>query len=188
VPVTTSTIAATGASDAVADATSLDQPVSQDFISRAQAGDPAALGLVEATFEANPTSWDVIIRLAGAEERLVVAIAGEDALKAAALRRRADVLRADLAGSAASPLERLVAERIVLTWLGVIEAERLALGGTDRSIRQAEYFDRRLDRAQRRHLAAIKALAVVRRLGVPVIQLNVAERQVNVGQIDRDRD
>lgn len=39
---------------------------------------------------------------------------------------------------------------------------------------------RRLDRAQNRYLSAIRALAVVRRLQLPTIQVNVAERHVNV--------
>jgi len=35
-------------------------------------------------------------------------------------------------------------------------------------------------RAQRRYLAAIKALAMVRRLGIPAVQINVADQQINV--------
>jgi hypothetical protein len=34
--------------------------------------------------------------------------------------------------------------------------------------------------AQKRYLAAIKALAVVRTLAVPVFQVNIARKQVNV--------
>jgi hypothetical protein len=163
-----------------------DEPVTGDVLPRAQAGDPAALALVKASFDSHPTSWDVVVRLSGAEEHLISSIAGDDAVKAAALRRRAEALRYDLNGPAGSPLERLLVERIVMTWLGVVEAERLALNVGDRSLKQADYYDRRLDRAQRRHLASIKALAVVRRLALPVVQLNIAERQVNVGQVSRD--
>ena len=183
---TTGTTEAPGGGDGMADVRELADSLNGEVIPRAQAGDPAALALVKASFDSHPTSWDVVVRLAGAEERLITTIAGDDALKAAALRRRADALRHDLNGPVGSPLERLVIERIVMTWLGVVEAERLALHVGERSIKQADYLDRRLDRAQRRHLAAIKVLAVVRRLALPVVQLNIAERQVNVGQVSRD--
>ena len=68
-------------------------------------------------------------------------------------------------------------------YISLPKAEPLALHVGDRSLKVAEYYERRLDRAQRQHLAAIKSLAVVRRLALAVIQSNLAERQVNVGQV-----
>ncbi len=38
----------------------------------------------------------------------------------------------------------------------------------------------RIDRSRRRYLAAIRALAHLRRLQVPAVQVNVAEKQINV--------
>jgi hypothetical protein len=38
---------------------------------------------------------------------------------------------------------------------------------------QAEYYQRSRDRAHRRFLSALKALALVRRLAVPVLQVNM---------------
>ena len=38
-----------------------------------------------------------------------------------------------------------------------------------------------LDHAHRRYLSAIRTLAQVRKLLVPVVQVNIADRQVNVG-------
>jgi hypothetical protein len=37
-----------------------------------------------------------------------------------------------------------------------------------------------MDRAHKRYLSAIKTLATVRKLAVPVLQINVAKQQVNV--------
>jgi len=37
-----------------------------------------------------------------------------------------------------------------------------------------------VEQAQRRYPAAIRALATVRRLGVPAVQINVADQQINV--------
>jgi hypothetical protein len=42
------------------------------------------------------------------------------------------------------------------------------------------YYQRCLSAAQKRYLAAIKTLALVRKLAVPVLQVNIARKQVNV--------
>jgi hypothetical protein len=67
--------------------------------------------------------------------------------------------------------------RIVLSWLAVHDAELQASDAED----HVDYWQRRIDHAHRRHLSAIKALATIRRLAVPVLigQLNVSQRQVN---------
>lgn len=41
-------------------------------------------------------------------------------------------------------------------------------------------YQRRMDAAHRRYLSALNALATVRKLAVPAIQVNIADRQVNV--------
>jgi hypothetical protein len=48
------------------------------------------------------------------------------------------------------------------------------------AIELATYYQKSIDRAQKRYLAAIKALAYVRRLARPVVQVNVARKMVNV--------
>ncbi len=98
-----------------------------------------------------------------------------------AVRRKLELLRADLLGPDPTPVERLLVERVAACWLQVQDAElRYAQGQGSLSIRQADYHQRRMDAANRRYLAALKALAVVRKLAVPVLQVNVARRQVNV--------
>lgn len=91
-------------------------------------------------------------------------------------------LRRELTGPAPTPLERLLVDRVALGWLGLTAVEgayhRALEGGLDRS--DDEFHQKRVERAQRRYLAAIKALATVRRLGVPALQVNVADKQVNV--------
>jgi hypothetical protein len=37
-----------------------------------------------------------------------------------------------------------------------------------------------MDRAHKRYLSAIKTLATVRKLALPVLQVNIAKKQVNV--------
>ncbi|MBY0457243.1 MAG: hypothetical protein K2V38_07895 [Gemmataceae bacterium] len=57
---------------------------------------------------------------------------------------------------------------------------RAAQGQKNMTFRQGDFNQRRMDAANRRFLAAVKTLATVRRLAVPVFQVNIAKKQVNV--------
>jgi hypothetical protein len=50
------------------------------------------------------------------------------------------------------------------------------------SLELGAYYQRSIDRAHKRYLSSVKALALVRKLALPVLQVNIARRQVNVGQ------
>jgi hypothetical protein len=85
-----------------------------------------------------------------------------------------------VAGESPSPLERLLAERVVATWLQVqlfegLYALGIKSGGT---LSQDEHRQKRLDKAHRRHLSAIRTLAQIRKMG-PAVQINIAEKQLN---------
>jgi hypothetical protein len=87
-------------------------------------------------------------------------------------------LQLDLVGPDPSPLERLQAERVVLCWLQLHQAELLVLDA-ERKAQPIERPERRRDRAHRRYLQAIEALAQIRRLNLPApFRLNVGTRQV----------
>ena len=106
--------------------------------------------------------------------------AGENLLFKEGISKKMERLRQDLSGKDATPLERLLVDRIVLCWLILHDAElRFAQAG-NLSIGQAEYWQNRIDRAHRRHLSAIKTLATVRKLAIPVLQVNIAKRQTNI--------
>jgi hypothetical protein len=88
-------------------------------------------------------------------------------------------MREEVAGSSPSPLERLLAERVVACWLQVQLFEGLYVQNIGNlTLKQADYYQKRLDRAHRRHLSAIKTLAQIRKLG-PAVQINIAEKQIN---------
>ena len=90
-------------------------------------------------------------------------------------------MRAELLGDNPTPVERLLVERVVACWVQVQEAElRFARGQGDLTIRQSDFLQRRMDSTHRRYLAALKALALVRKLAVPALQINLARKQVNV--------
>ena len=88
-------------------------------------------------------------------------------------------MRKELAGPEASPLEKLLAERIVACWLQLQYADAIyAQNLGEMNMVQSEYHQRRLDRLQRRYLSSIKCLAQIRKLG-PAVQVNIAEKQIN---------
>ena len=88
----------------------------------------------------------------------------------------------DLAGPAPSPLEALLVERVVACWLAVSYYE----GNYHQNLRdgmsltQSMYHQKRITLAHNRYLSAIKTLAQVRRLALPVMQVNIGESQINV--------
>lgn len=52
----------------------------------------------------------------------------------------------------------------------------------DLTLRQAEFHQKRITKAHNRYLSAIRTLAQVRRLGVPAVQVDIGDRQVNVAR------
>ena len=46
------------------------------------------------------------------------------------------------------------------------------------TLTQANYYQKRLDRAHVRHLSAIRTLAQIRKMG-PAVQINIAQQQIN---------
>lgn len=103
------------------------------------------------------------------------------ALKAS-LQTGWEQLQRDLARPSDGPLERLLIQQIVLAWLKLAYTEhhhRHYLMSGNTPIKQAEFWERRLSAAQRRFLRASETLARVRRLQLPAVQVNIAERQLN---------
>jgi hypothetical protein len=98
--------------------------------------------------------------------------------------KKLEDLRSQLLADSASPIERLLVGRVAVTWLALAVGEgvyhRPLAGGLDSF--EEELHLKRVERAQRRHLAAVKTLAQVRKLGTPVVQVNVAEKQINLAR------
>jgi len=95
--------------------------------------------------------------------------------------RQLEMLKNDLWWKAATPLERLLIDRIATCWLQCSHADFVAAAMSEgATILVDEFRQRRQDRAHRRFLAAVKSLAQVRRLLGPSVQVNIAEQQVNV--------
>jgi hypothetical protein len=115
-----------------------------------------------------------------AQRALIGRCSGTNLLHREALTRKLDLLRAEVAGPTPTPVERLLAERVAACWLHLHHLELLYAQRESLSVAHGTYFHRAIDRAHARYLAAIKALAQVRRLAVPALQVNIAREQVNV--------
>jgi hypothetical protein len=154
---------------------------------RAQSGDESAVPAVRELFRRPEAVAALPMQMSPfEEEQLVGAMAGTDLLYRENILAQAGRLRAELSGPDPSPLEKLLVDRAVMARLHVYHAEsRLAQryqAGSPASL--LEFWQRAIDRAHRRLLSAVRVLAQVRRLALPVLlaQVNVAaQQQVNNG-------
>jgi hypothetical protein len=152
------------------------------FLKRAQSGDESTLPALRQMLQ-NPAIVDAYGgNLAQqAELSFIEAAGGKNLAFKEALSRKLELMRAELAGPNPTPLERLLVGRVVACWLQVQDADiRYAQGQKDCTFAQGEYHQRRMDRAHKRYLSALKTLALVRKLALPVLQVNIAKKQVNV--------
>ena len=147
----------------------------------------AAAALLQACREV-PRLWEFLAVLPSHAERAwadLLAGSGADAEFARRVIEQ-DIARKrkEAAGDHPTPLEGLLADRVALCWVAAQHADaqyaRKLAGGM--SFKEGEYFARRSEQANRQLLKAVQALATVRRLLAPTIQLNVAEKQINVAR------
>lgn len=157
------------------------------LVRQAEAGDAAALNELRALADTRLAGlWEDYGNLARSAERSLVNVAaGENALTREAIMRKLETLRAELLGAAPSPLERLLVERVVLCWLQSHYEDAIDAIGLKKGVSWTQSLNqqKRVDGAQRRYLSAIKALATVRRLALPMLQVNFAEKQVNIASV-----
>jgi hypothetical protein len=151
------------------------------FLRRAENGDTSTLPVLRKVLQ-NP---DAVRALGGdlaqqAEKALIDAAGGKNLMFKEALARKLELLRLELAGTNPTPVENLLVERVVACWLQVQYADVRYAQAEDLTVEQGDYYQRRMDHAHRRYLSALKTLALVRKLAVPVLQVNLAQNQVNV--------
>jgi hypothetical protein len=155
-------------------------------VKQADRGDQNALLATRRLFDMLPNLWDVYGNLADAAEGALVDLyAGQSVVTREALRKRLAEMRVELAGPQASPLEKLSVERVVACWLQPYHADyAYARALKELPSKEVEFYQRRQDRATRQYLKALRSLAEVRRLLVPALQINIADRQVNIAGLE----
>jgi len=119
-------------------------------------------------------------------EPIINQTAGSHKILRQAMENAADARRKMLMGPEATPLEMLLIERVVVCGLQLAYYERLIAKNSRKDVQmnQAVWMQKQADLANRRYLSAIKTLAQVQRLQVPLsVQVNIAAeggQQVNV--------
>lgn len=163
----------------------IDQPVEQpksltllELVEAANEGNAAALKALRQILNEHPEIWQKAGNLAAhAEEVWLRLVADGNALAKESIRKEADRMRQELLGTAPTPIERLLVDQIVTCFLQVKHAELSAGAGSGGSIHQAHFKDQRLERVQRRYLAAMKTLSQI--WGLP---LTVATNSMSPGK------
>ena len=154
----------------------------RDLMGKAERGDEGAALDIRKVLDGAPDLAWLLVKGPGkmAESALIGEITkGEDLATKELLKHQLGSMRIEVAGENPSPLELLLAERIVATWLEVqLFSGLFAMGLKGGTLTQDEHRQKRLDRAHRRHLSAVRSLAQIRKLG-PTVQINIAEKQIN---------
>jgi hypothetical protein len=155
-----------------------DQPLNVDevrkLIRKAEAGNSRCLPALRKVLETYPKlgrSYDLAANL---RDDLAGKLCGRHLYTRELLMRQVDELLASVVGANASPIERLLGERVVMGWLQMQQADM------DVSDRPSDLDVRVADAAHRRYFAALKALTDYRKLPRPAVQVNIGEQQVNV--------
>jgi len=156
----------------------------QEIMDRAREGDRSVLPQLREILDEAP---DITRQLGDLEQTTRSAMlertAGKHLARREAQSRFLEDLKAQIAGPSPTVLEQLLASQIVLCWQHLRYAETIFAQARDYTLTQEDAYQKQIDRAQRRYLDAIKALAHVRKLNLPAVQLNIAEKgakQINV--------
>jgi hypothetical protein len=136
------------------------------LLARAQGGDLTCLPELRALLEDKPELWKNVGNLADhAELTLLSLIGGKDLLARESIRLNHRDLKANLSNPNETPLEKLLVQRIAVSYLQVYHADLdAAAAASNGDGPRSVYAQRRLDSAQKRHLHAIKQLTMVRKL------------------------
>ena len=99
-------------------------------------------------------------------------------------------MRAELGWNESPKLERILIERVCQTWLYLHWLEMADTQSKNRSIDLAKHESDRIERAERRHLRAVKMLATIRKMALPLridikAEVNVTEQKTSVGSASR---
>jgi hypothetical protein len=137
----------------------------RQLVERAEQGDASAMPELRVALDANPWVWERYGDLGRQSQAAWLRLlAGPNLMLHESTRRKAEQLRAELAGPGSSPLETLLAERVVACWLQVhyADASYAQLKGTTPAQHTAAL--RRQNSAQQRYLQSMRALATIRKL------------------------
>ena len=143
-----------------------------ELVQRAQQGDTSVIPALRDALEAAPSVWREYGDLAAqAQEAWLQLLSGTDYMLAESVRLKLSALRQELGAEGASPLEKLLIERVAACWLQVMYSDALyaQAKGPQSTASVRQELMKRQESSQRRYLAAIKQLALVRKLLKPAL-------------------
>ena len=150
-------------------------------IGLAQNGDSAALTTLETKFRASQWWWPFVGGdIAREAEDGLVRASAKSEFGRLAVRKTLQRTRDELAGPCPSPLVGLAARRVAMCKLEADLAYQSSALSLARNVVPPEAIQRWLDRADARCRKAVKTLADLQRLQLPVVQLNIGGQQVNI--------
>jgi len=155
-----------------------------------QQPDPADIQALRHMLHEHPGLWRLAGDLSHAAALDIIRQLQAGPVVAESLKQARASLMQELGYPAASPLERLVIEQVVLCWLhlNIVQLEYTAVIRQSLVAPAADHWERRLSAAQRRYLRAVDALARIRKLahkgGVALdqIQFSLAHASIRTAE------
>ena len=152
-----------------------------EMMAKVTKGDAAARSAFRTYIVSNPAFMKSNDLASHAERVLLEKITGGDQPNAETIfEERQKLMRRELVGEGATPLEGILIKRISVCWLQAYHADTVFLNTLSNGLSGTESAQKYQDRAHKRLLSAVKALAQVRRLQIPAVQVNIGEKQINV--------
>jgi hypothetical protein len=137
----------------------------QTLVEKANQGDLSVLPELKKAFDENPELCEQFGDLVRhAQDSLLMLVAGRSLAGREAIARQAAALKERLMKTATSELEKLLVDRVVISWIEVYHGDMelaqqlLNVSGASKTAQAAQ---RRLDHAHARYLSAIKALGTM---------------------------
>ncbi len=98
---------------------------------------------------------------------------GTNWLTLTALMTKMKVLKTDLAGPTPTAVESVLADLVTIAWADWCRCLQHRECLEDCTFRQATYHDQRADRAHKRLVRSLRALAAVRKVDLTAVQINI---------------
>jgi len=137
----------------------------RELVAEAKQGNAEVLPELKRLLDRYPEVWRHYGDMAKhVESKWLDMIAGDDAAVRESLERTAAVRKSQCLDVGGSPLERLLVDRINMSRLMVYFFDSALAIAVDAPKTRVRFLQQQLDRAQKRHLEAVKSLAEVRSL------------------------
>lgn len=137
--------------------------------------DKADLRELRKALETAPALYEKVFALATAVQNTLISKVTSGKTTALALTANVETMRQALGYEQAPIIEKMLIENILNAWLHYQHTEYhvTELIGSDSTFEVSRHWDRKLTNAQARYIRAIEALAKVRKLALPVLQVNI---------------